>query len=74
MRCTARIRTEASRIFDLADALQDLLFYAKCDDLSPTTRMALTKQYRALRSVAAFYDLHQTLVFDLQPGVRFRKK
>jgi hypothetical protein len=64
----------AWRIYELADLLQDLLFYEECDDLSQATRVALTKEYRVLRSVAVFYGLADVLEFDPKPGVRFQKR
>jgi hypothetical protein len=64
----------ATAIYELADLLQDLLFYEKSDDLSQATRVALTKEYRVLRSVAVFYGLGDVLEFDPKPGVRFQKR
>jgi hypothetical protein len=66
-------KTAATAVYELADLLQDLLFYEKCDDLPQATRTALIRAYRVLRSVADFYGLADTLSYDPKPGVPFKK-
>jgi hypothetical protein len=68
------LRAAAAEVFNLADALQDLLFYAKVEDLPTATRTVLTKEYRTLRAVCVHYDIGQTLEFNPVPGVPFTKK
>jgi len=59
-------------VFELADALQDLLHYSRVE-LPLSTRTVLTKEYRALRSVCEYYGTGATLEFNPLPGTPFKK-